>query len=112
MRALLAHLILCLLSPCAHRNSQMAGLRRRPDVSVAGSASLQRKGRRPGFNAIGRDGYDRDFEVIVREYEMVAERAVRLKLDRPAIDRNLRLRMGAAIENDLRIDVHKKFSFS
>src|SRR5437879_5123988 len=101
----------CQLAPCSHWNGQMCRLRCRSDISRASSASFQGKGSRPGFSSIGRNSYDRNFELIVREYKMVAECAVRLKLDGPAVDRNLCLRMGASIENDFRIDVHKELSF-
>src|ERR1700732_5392728 len=92
------------LTSCAHGIGQIDRLRGRPDITVAACISTQRKGSRPCFYAVRRNGYDWDFELIVRAFEMVTESAVWLKLDRSAVNCNLRLRMGAAIEDHLGID--------
>ena len=93
------------LASFAHRIGQIGRLRGRPDVTVAACVPLQRKGSRPRFQAIGRNSYDWNFELIVREYEMVAKSAVRLKLDWPTVNRNLRLGMGAAVEDQVGRDL-------
>jgi len=81
------------------------------DVSIPRRISLQEESCRPRFHAVRRDGYDRNFELIVREFEMVAERPVWLQLNGSASNSDLCLWIRAAVENHLRIHVHEEVAF-
>ena len=89
----------------------MLRLRCSADVSIPGCISLEEESRRPRFDAVRRDGDNRNFELIVREFEMISERAIWLELNGSAGNRDLRLRISAAVENHLRIHVHEEVAF-
>ena len=72
---------------------------------------VARKERRPRFDAIRRDGDNRNFELIVRKFEMIPERSIWLELNRSAGNSDFRLRIGSAVEDHFRVHVHEKFAF-
>src|SRR6478736_4802676 len=86
----------------------MLRLRRRADLSIASRISLEEERRRSCFDAVRRDGNDRNFELVVGEFEMIPERAIRLELNGPAGNSDLGLRIRSAVENNLRIHVHEE----
>src|SRR5271165_1988246 len=89
----------------------MFRLCRSADLSISRRISLQEESCRPRFHAVRRDGDDRNFELIVREFEMVPERPIWLQLNGSASNSDLCLRIRAAVEDHLRIHVHEKVAF-
>src|ERR1700724_4506066 len=79
--------------------------------SIPRCVSLQEESRRPRFHAVRRDGDDRNFELVVREFEMVPERPIWLQLNGSASNSDLCLGIRAAVENHLRIHMHEEVAF-
>ena len=79
-----------------------------PDVTRAAGRTFKPQRGRAGRDTIRRSRNDRNLVVSIRKDKVKPERSVRGQFHRLSIDRDFRLRMSAAVENDLGIDVHEE----